>query len=165
MDRADRAPGTPEERPVTVYLNDREWLTVQATPADLHDWAVGYLCGEGVIRSPAEIARLVADEDRGLVWVDASPAGEPPELAPLAAGPAGTAAVAFPYRFESGGEHAVDDAHELGVRMGIPGRERHLGPRPDAIGLGQGVEAHAAALPASASWGWNAPMGMPPAST
>ncbi|MFZ5828222.1 MAG: formate dehydrogenase accessory sulfurtransferase FdhD [Bacillota bacterium] len=60
----------PVERPTTIYLNDEEWLTVQTTPVDLHDWVVGYLCGEGVIDDPGEIRRLVIEEDRGLIWVD-----------------------------------------------------------------------------------------------
>ena len=60
----------PVERPTTIYLNDEEWLTVQTTPVDLHDWVVGYLCGEGVIDDPGEIGRLAIEEDRGLIWVD-----------------------------------------------------------------------------------------------
>lgn len=60
----------PVERPTTIYLNDEEWLTVQTTPIDLHDWAIGYLCGEGVVDAPSEISSMVVDEERGLVWVD-----------------------------------------------------------------------------------------------
>lgn len=60
----------PVERPTTVYLNDEEWLTVQTTPVDLRDWAPGYLFGEGVIERPDDLIRVVADEDRGLVWAD-----------------------------------------------------------------------------------------------
>jgi len=76
----------PVERPTTIYRNDVEWLTVQTTPIDLEDWAIGYLYGEGVINSPSEIRRLVVDEDRGLLWVDllhynANPISSPPEYA------------------------------------------------------------------------------------
>ena len=81
----------PQERPVTVYLNDREWVTVQATPADLGDWAVGYLCGEGVISRPEELARLVVEEGRGLIWADvpswAGPQQPEPVFEPVAPGP------------------------------------------------------------------------------
>lgn len=70
----------PVERPTTIFLNDEEWLTVQTTPVDLDDWVVGYLCGEGVIDDPAEIARLVVEEDRGLVWVDLPARRQPGEL-------------------------------------------------------------------------------------
>jgi FdhD protein len=103
--KLQRATAAPMERPTTIYLNDSEWLTVQTTPVDLHDWAVGYLYGEGVIDRPADIARLVVDEDRGLVWVDladgrrtagaaTAPGGRPDKpgvtpahLAPVARGP------------------------------------------------------------------------------
>lgn len=67
MEHAIRAP---VERPTTIYLNDEEWLTAQTTPVDLHDWAIGYLCGEGVIDDPSEIGSLVVEEERGLIWVD-----------------------------------------------------------------------------------------------
>lgn len=70
----------PVERPTTIYLNDEEWLTVQTTPVDLHDWVVGYLCGEGVIDDPGDIARLVIEEDRGLIWVDLPAPRERQEL-------------------------------------------------------------------------------------
>lgn len=60
----------PVERPTTIYLNDEEWLTVQTTPIHLHDWVIGYLCGEGVVDDPTEIDRLVVEEERGLIWVD-----------------------------------------------------------------------------------------------
>jgi FdhD protein len=79
----------PQERPVTIFLNDREWVTVQATPADLHDWAVGYLCGEGVISRPDELVRLVVEEDRGLIWADVPTAQtDEPVFQPAAPGPA-----------------------------------------------------------------------------
>lgn len=71
----------PVERPTTIYLNDEEWLTVQTTPVDLHDWVVGYLLGEGVIDSPDEIRRLIVEEDRGLVWIDLPTPREREELA------------------------------------------------------------------------------------
>lgn len=75
----------PVERPTTVYLNDEEWLTVQTTPVDLHDWTVGYLHGEGLIDHPAELKRLVIDEERGLVWADLDKRPAVPE--PLALTP------------------------------------------------------------------------------
>ncbi|HLN60246.1 MAG TPA: formate dehydrogenase accessory sulfurtransferase FdhD [Symbiobacteriaceae bacterium] len=87
-----RATVAPVERPTTIYLNDTEWLTVQTTPVDLTDWVTGYLFGEGVISRPEELDRVVADEDRGLVWVDL-PDGRPPDpdrtlpLKPVAPGP------------------------------------------------------------------------------
>lgn len=72
----------PVERPTTVYLNDQEWITVQTTPVDLRDWALGYLFGEGVAQNPDDLLRVVADEDRGLVWADLREPGRSPEEAP-----------------------------------------------------------------------------------
>lgn len=67
----------PVERPATLYLNDEELVTLQSTPADLADWAVGFLYGEGLIRRLSEIRSLSVDEDRGLIWVDLPEAGAP----------------------------------------------------------------------------------------
>jgi len=69
-DFVDPAPPLPVERPATLYLNDEELVTLQATPAALDDWAVGFLYGEGLIRDLSAITRLSVDEDRGLIWVD-----------------------------------------------------------------------------------------------
>lgn len=66
------APPMPVERPATLYLNDEELVTLQTTPVHLDDWAVGFVYGEGLIRSLDEITRLSVDEDRGLIWVDLS---------------------------------------------------------------------------------------------
>lgn len=64
--------GLPVERPATLYLNDEELVTLQSTPADLLDWAVGFLYGEGLIANLGAIERLSADNDRGLVWIDSA---------------------------------------------------------------------------------------------
>ena len=68
----------PVERPTTVYLDDEAWLTVQTTPVHLDEWALGYLFGEGVIGGAADLARLVVDEDRGLVWAARRPGAPAP---------------------------------------------------------------------------------------
>jgi FdhD protein len=88
-----RAKAAPTERPTTIWLNDQEWVTVQTTPVDLYDWAVGYLWGEGVIAGPSDLERLVVEEERGLVWADVPGAGErqPLNLKPVARGPLVTA--------------------------------------------------------------------------
>ncbi|BDG60482.1 formate dehydrogenase accessory sulfurtransferase FdhD [Caldinitratiruptor microaerophilus] len=63
-------PPAPVEYPVTLYLDDEEHVTVQATPLDLEDFAIGYLYAEGLIAGPEDIRRLAADPERGLIWVD-----------------------------------------------------------------------------------------------
>lgn len=60
----------PVERPVTLFLNDQELVTVQATPVDLADWALGFLYTEGLVRSSDEVQRLAVEPDRGLIWAD-----------------------------------------------------------------------------------------------
>lgn len=66
----------PVERPATLYVNDQELVTLQTTPADLVDWAVGFLYGEGLIGRLDQIRRISADEDRGLIWADVDLPGD-----------------------------------------------------------------------------------------
>lgn len=73
------APPMPVERPATLFINDEELATLQTTPSDLDDWATGFLYGEGLIRSLAEVRNLAVDEDRGVIMVElARPDGAPP---------------------------------------------------------------------------------------
>lgn len=62
----------PVETPVTVYLNDEEIATTQATPSDLEDMAVGFLVAEGLLTDRAKFSAAHADIRRGLVWVTSS---------------------------------------------------------------------------------------------
>jgi len=59
----------PSETPVTIYLNDREIATTQATPHDLEDLAAGFLVSEGLITDRDALITIDADAKRGLVWV------------------------------------------------------------------------------------------------
>lgn len=59
-----------EEKPVTIYINDLELVTLQCSPANLDELAVGYLVSEGII-SPVEKVDLIIDEERGIVQVSA----------------------------------------------------------------------------------------------
>ncbi|MBO8141229.1 MAG: formate dehydrogenase accessory sulfurtransferase FdhD [Firmicutes bacterium] len=72
----------PAEYPVTLYINGQEYVSVQATPADLEDFALGFLLTEGIVRSPAGISGLVAT-DRGIIWIDLAPENRPPAPAGL----------------------------------------------------------------------------------
>jgi FdhD protein len=67
-----RARGMPSERPVTVFLNDAEIATMQATPADLADLGVGFLVAEGFLTDPAALEGVDVDHKRGLVYVRSS---------------------------------------------------------------------------------------------
>jgi FdhD protein len=63
-------PPMPVERPATLYVNDQELVTLQTTPQDLKDWAVGFLYGEGLIQELSQLRSLTTEEDRGLIWAD-----------------------------------------------------------------------------------------------
>jgi FdhD protein len=60
----------PSERPVTVFMNDVEVATTQATPTDLEELGVGFLLSEGLITDRAQFRSVDADRKRGLVYVE-----------------------------------------------------------------------------------------------
>jgi FdhD protein len=59
----------PSERPITVFLNDEEIATTQATPEDLSDLGAGFLLSEGFITDRDALASVDVDHKRGLVYV------------------------------------------------------------------------------------------------
>lgn len=70
----------PRERPVTVFLNDAEIATMQATPSDLDELAVGFLVAEGLLTDREKLQSVDSDAKRGLVWVT-SAEGVPADFA------------------------------------------------------------------------------------
>jgi FdhD protein len=62
----------PVERPITVFMNDIEVATMQATPDDLEELAAGFLVSEGLLTDRDALRSIVADHKRGLVYVDTS---------------------------------------------------------------------------------------------
>ena len=64
-----RGRGMPSERPVTIHLNDTEVATVQATPRDLEELAVGFCLSEGLLTDRSALLGVEADPKRGLAWV------------------------------------------------------------------------------------------------
>lgn len=64
-----RPRGMPSERPVTVHLNGDEVATMQATPDDLEELAVGFLVAEGLLSDRDAFLGAEADAKRGLAWV------------------------------------------------------------------------------------------------
>lgn len=70
---ATRRPrGMPSERPVTIYLNDVEVATTQATPQDLEELAVGFLVSEGLLGDRDALSSVDVDAKRGFVWVSST---------------------------------------------------------------------------------------------
>jgi FdhD protein len=72
---ADRHHGRmPEERPITVFMNDVEVATMQATPDALEELAAGFLVNEGLLVDRASLRSIGADHKRGLVYVETAEA-------------------------------------------------------------------------------------------
>lgn len=58
-----------EEVPLTVYLNHEEVVTLLCSPEHWDELAVGFLAGQGLLRSREEIDGVEVDARRGLAWV------------------------------------------------------------------------------------------------
>lgn len=80
----------PEEYPVTLLANNRVLVTVQMTPIQLRDWAVGFLFAQGLIGGPRDLLGLSVDKGGAQIRARiASPprratAGIPTAIAPMA---------------------------------------------------------------------------------
>lgn len=59
----------PAERAVTIYLNEHEVATLQASPQHYDELAVGFLLSEGLIDSRAAIDSVEVDRRKGMTWV------------------------------------------------------------------------------------------------
>ena len=60
------------EKPVTLYLNGREIVTLLCAGRHLDELAVGFFYAEGFLSSPGQVERLEIDEAEGRVHVTAS---------------------------------------------------------------------------------------------
>jgi FdhD protein len=49
----------PEEVPVALQINSQSFTVMMATPADLRDFAIGFLVSEGIVRSAADLAGVL----------------------------------------------------------------------------------------------------------
>ncbi len=58
----------PEERGATIILNEKELVTLSATPRDLKELAIGFLFTEGIIEKVDEIKEISVDADY-YIWV------------------------------------------------------------------------------------------------
>jgi FdhD protein len=59
----------PVERPVTISMNDTEVATVQSSPRDLDELAVGFLLAEGLLTDRDALRGVEVDEETGVVEV------------------------------------------------------------------------------------------------
>jgi FdhD protein len=60
----------PVERAITVFMNDVEVATMQATPDQLEELAAGFLVNEGLLTDREALRSVDADHRRGLVYVE-----------------------------------------------------------------------------------------------
>ncbi len=58
------------ESPLTIVLDNRELVTVLCSPVNLKYLAIGFLFSEGLLKSKDEIRKVVADDRKGVVWVE-----------------------------------------------------------------------------------------------
>lgn len=58
-----------EEYPLTLYINQEEWMTLLCSPDELEALIIGYLRSEGVIRKASEITEILLDLVKGHGWV------------------------------------------------------------------------------------------------
>lgn len=56
------------EKPITIFLNDKEIITLLATPENLKELAVGFLLSEGWLREDKPV-ESVAEEPEGIVRI------------------------------------------------------------------------------------------------
>jgi len=78
VDGADRVV---REVPLTVFLNDREFVTLVCSPAGFEELVAGFLLVEGIVGARADLREIAVRPEEGLVWVTTgSGSGEAEEL-------------------------------------------------------------------------------------
>lgn len=60
-----------EEKPLTIYLNGKEIVTMLCSPQEEKQLAIGFLVSEGMITDIKNLSSLTVDEERGMAWVEA----------------------------------------------------------------------------------------------
>ena len=59
-----------KERPITIFLNDKELATLVCSPVYLRELAVGFLCSEGILQKREDLKDISVNETDGLIWVE-----------------------------------------------------------------------------------------------
>ena len=60
----------PEEVPVALQINSEPYTVMMSTPADLRDFAVGFLAGEGIVPDPSKIQGILVMPVEGGMAID-----------------------------------------------------------------------------------------------
>ena len=78
--RQNLADEVTDEVPLTIYLGDRELVTLLCSPASLKELAVGFLYSAGVVSSADDIENIVIDKSRWAASVSLKDKDAPAEL-------------------------------------------------------------------------------------
>jgi FdhD protein len=58
-----------EDKPMHLYVNTTFWATIQSSPENLKELAVGHLLSEGILKGPDEIAEINLKKADGVCYV------------------------------------------------------------------------------------------------
>ncbi|SNS89222.1 FdhD protein [Anaerovirgula multivorans] len=58
------------EYPFTIFLNEKEFITLLCSPKGLEYLSVGFLVSEGVIKSKEQIKKIYIDEEKGHGYIE-----------------------------------------------------------------------------------------------
>lgn len=68
------------ETPVTLFLNNQEFVTLVCSPGELKELAVGFLCSEGVLQKKEDLKDITISVDDGLIWVETAGQSQSEEM-------------------------------------------------------------------------------------
>lgn len=72
-EQADVVDYIAEEKPLHLYVNSTFWATIQCSPTNLKELAVGHLLSEGILKTAQEIAEVTLKEADGVCFVNLKP--------------------------------------------------------------------------------------------
>ena len=58
------------ETPLTVFLNNGEFVTLVCSPQYLYELTVGFLCSEGILRNRQDLKSVKLEEEKGIILVE-----------------------------------------------------------------------------------------------
>ncbi|RJQ32610.1 MAG: formate dehydrogenase accessory sulfurtransferase FdhD [Actinobacteria bacterium] len=60
----------PKEKPVTIILNDEELVRIMITPDKIREFTLGFLYGQGIIKSLDDIKTELIGEKKGILYIE-----------------------------------------------------------------------------------------------
>lgn len=61
----------PEEKPITLYVNGTNFVTLMCTPENLKDLAAGHLVNSGIVKNMKEILIIMACDEEREIYINA----------------------------------------------------------------------------------------------